>query len=66
MNVCRSEFLAKIERRVKEYKIEHINEPRAGKHLLVLDIDYTLFGKTDALTCGLRCHVLVFMLLESH
>ena len=41
----REDYLAKIERRVKEYKIEHINEPREGKHLLVLDIDYTLFGK---------------------
>lgn len=36
-------YLAKIRRRVKEYKIEMINEPRPGKKLLVLDIDYTLF-----------------------
>ena len=42
----REEFLQKIERRVKEYKIEVINEPRPGKKLLVLDVDYTLFGKT--------------------
>ena len=41
----REEFLQKIERRVKEYKIEVINEPRPGKKLLVLDVDYTLFGK---------------------
>ncbi|CAG2191566.1 UBLCP1 [Mytilus edulis] len=39
----REEYLAKIERRVKDYKIEFMNEPRAGKKLLVLDIDYTLF-----------------------
>lgn len=41
----REEYLTKIERRVKDYKIETINEPREGKHLLVLDIDYTLFGE---------------------
>ncbi len=40
----REEFLAKVERRVKEYKIKILNEPRNGKKLLVLDIDYTLFG----------------------
>ena len=37
--------MAKISRRIKGYKIEIINEPRPGKKLLVLDIDYTLFGK---------------------
>lgn len=36
-------YLAKIERRVKEYTITVLNEPRPGKKLLVLDIDYTLF-----------------------
>lgn len=40
---CREEFLAKIEKRIKEYKIETINPPRPQKKLLVLDIDYTLF-----------------------
>ncbi|KAJ6222405.1 hypothetical protein RDWZM_000950 [Blomia tropicalis] len=39
----REEYLAKIERRVKEYKVTVFNEPREGKKLLVLDIDYTLF-----------------------
>ncbi|RUS83294.1 hypothetical protein EGW08_008916, partial [Elysia chlorotica] len=39
----REEFLAKIERRVKTYKINTLNECRPGKKLLVLDIDYTLF-----------------------
>lgn len=38
-----SENLAKIERRIKEYKVHILNPPRAGKKLLVLDIDYTLF-----------------------
>lgn len=41
---AREEYLAKIERRIKEYKISVLNEPREGKKLLVLDIDYTLFG----------------------
>ena len=41
----RDEYLAKIARRVKEYKINVLNEPRPGKKLLVLDVDYTLFGK---------------------
>ena len=41
----REEYLAKIERRIKDYKIDVINEPRPGKKLLVLDVDYTLFGK---------------------
>ncbi|XP_071948602.1 ubiquitin-like domain-containing CTD phosphatase 1 [Antedon mediterranea] len=39
----REEFLKKIERRIREYKIEEISPPRPGKKLLVLDIDYTLF-----------------------
>lgn len=38
-----SENLAKIERRIKEYKVQILNPPRPGKKLLVLDIDYTLF-----------------------
>ncbi|MCI4386314.1 hypothetical protein PGIGA_G00060920 [Pangasianodon gigas] len=41
----REENLAKIARRVKEYKVEELNPPREGKRLLVLDVDYTLFGK---------------------
>ena len=35
-----------MERRVREYKVDVLNEPREGKKLLVLDIDYTLFGET--------------------
>ncbi|KAK1159303.1 ubiquitin-like domain-containing CTD phosphatase 1 [Acipenser oxyrinchus oxyrinchus] len=41
----REENLAKIARRVKEYKVEVLNPPHEGKSLLVLDVDYTLFGK---------------------
>lgn len=39
----REEYLAKIEKRVRELKIDIMNPPRPGKKLLVLDIDYTLF-----------------------
>jgi ubiquitin-like domain-containing CTD phosphatase 1 len=38
-----SEYLAKIEKRVRDIKVDIINAPRPGKKLLVLDIDYTLF-----------------------
>lgn len=41
----REENLAKIARRVKDYKVEELNPPREGKRLLVLDVDYTLFGE---------------------
>ena len=41
----REEYLAKIEKRVKDLKVNVFNAPRDGKRLLVLDIDYTLFGK---------------------
>ncbi len=36
-------FLEKVERRVRDYTAKIFNEPREGKKLLVLDIDYTLF-----------------------
>ena len=36
-------FKKKVERRVKDYQVKVLNEPRKGKKLLVLDIDYTLF-----------------------
>ncbi|XP_054730380.1 ubiquitin-like domain-containing CTD phosphatase 1 [Anastrepha obliqua] len=36
-------YLEKVRRRVREYKIVEISPPREGRHLLVLDIDYTLF-----------------------
>lgn len=46
--VSREENLAKIARRVKDYKVEELNPPRDGKRLLVLDVDYTLFGESVA------------------
>ncbi|XP_022091896.1 ubiquitin-like domain-containing CTD phosphatase 1 [Acanthaster planci] len=39
----REEFLEKIQRRVRDYEIKVLNDPRPGKKLLVLDVDYTLF-----------------------
>jgi len=39
----REEHLAKIEKRVKNYQVKELNDPRPGKNLLVLDVDYTLF-----------------------
>lgn len=39
----REEYLSKIEKRVKDYKVDMLSEPREGKKLLVLDIDYTIF-----------------------
>lgn len=55
----REENLAKIARRVKDYKVEEMNPPRPGKRLLVLDVDYTLFGKSsihsDIISGDLRC-----------
>lgn len=45
-------YLAKINKRVKDYKINVLNEPRAGKKLLVLDIDYTLFDHRSVAETG--------------
>jgi len=42
---CREEYLAKIDKRIKTYDFKLLNEPRTDKLLLVLDIDYTLFGE---------------------
>lgn len=50
----REENLLKISRRVKEYKVEVLNPPREGKKLLVLDVDYTLFGES------VKVHSVVF------
>ncbi|KAJ2940067.1 hypothetical protein O0L34_g14102 [Tuta absoluta] len=45
-------YLAKINKRIKDYKINIINEPREGKKLLVLDIDYTLFDHRSVAETG--------------
>ncbi|KAK2572364.1 Ubiquitin-like domain-containing CTD phosphatase 1 [Acropora cervicornis] len=39
----KEENLAKINKRVSDYKVEIHNPPRSGKKLLVLDVDYTIF-----------------------
>ena len=48
----REEYLNKIERRVQDYEIKVLNEPREGKKLLVLDIDYTLFDHRSVAETG--------------
>lgn len=45
-------YLAKINKRVRDYKITILNEPREGKKLLVLDIDYTLFDHRSVAETG--------------
>ena len=39
----RKEHLAKIDKRIQNYEVKKLNDPRPGKKLLVLDVDYTLF-----------------------
>lgn len=36
-------YQKKVQRRIKDYQVKVLNEPRKGKKLLVLDVDYTLF-----------------------
>ncbi|CAH1155357.1 unnamed protein product [Phaedon cochleariae] len=45
-------YLAKVEKRINEYKINILNEFRPDKKLLVLDIDYTLFDHRSAAETG--------------
>lgn len=48
----REEYLNKVENRVKSYEVKILNEPREGKKLLVLDIDYTLFDHKSTAETG--------------
>lgn len=50
----KEEYLAKIEKRVREYEVKVISEKREGKKLLVLDIDYTLFDHRSTAETGLE------------
>lgn len=45
-------YLAKIAKRIKDYRIKMLSEPRPGKKLLVLDIDYTLFDHRSSAETG--------------
>lgn len=36
-------YLAKVQKRIKDYEVKMLSSPRDDKKLLVLDIDYTLF-----------------------
>lgn len=47
-------YLAKIQKRIKEYDVKILNDPRPGKKLLVLDIDYTLFDHRSAAETGVE------------
>ncbi|CAH8523116.1 unnamed protein product [Dicrocoelium dendriticum] len=38
------ENLEKVKRRIKAYQPRKLCDPRPGKRLLVLDVDYTIFG----------------------
>lgn len=58
--VCFQVYLQKIEKRIKEYKINILNAPRHNKHLLVLDIDYTLFDHRSAAETGEDPHSSLF------
>jgi len=48
----REEYLQKVANRVKSYEVKILNEPREGKKLLVLDIDYTLFDHRSTAETG--------------
>ncbi|KAJ8928151.1 hypothetical protein NQ314_019331 [Rhamnusium bicolor] len=45
-------YLAKIEKRIKDYEIKILNDLRPDKKLLVLDIDYTLFDHRSTAQTG--------------
>lgn len=45
-------YLAKINKRIREYEVKELNPPREGKKLLVLDIDYTLFDHRSSAETG--------------
>ena len=48
----REEVRTKLERRIQTYQGKILNEPRPGKKLLVLDIDYTLFDHRSSAETG--------------
>ena len=48
----RDEYLQKVAKRVKDYEVKVLNQPREGKKLLVLDIDYTLFDHRSVAETG--------------
>lgn len=50
----RDEYLAKIKKRVDNYNFNILNEPRPGKKLLVLDVDYTLFDHRSVAEKGIE------------
>ena len=62
----REDYLEKIQKRIRDYKIDIINEPRPDKKLLVLDIDYTLFGECSLIwtfRISISSHIEHFLIL---
>ncbi|XP_075214018.1 ubiquitin-like domain-containing C-terminal domain phosphatase 1 [Lycorma delicatula] len=49
---CKDVYLAKIDKRIRDYNIKMLSQPRPGKKLLVLDIDYTLFDHRSTAQTG--------------
>ncbi|XP_055378460.1 ubiquitin-like domain-containing CTD phosphatase 1 [Condylostylus longicornis] len=45
-------YLNKVQKRIKDYVIKEITPPRKNRHLLVLDIDYTLFDHRSTAETG--------------
>lgn len=45
-------YLAKVNKRIRDYAIKELNAPRPDKKLLVLDIDYTLFDHRSVAETG--------------
>lgn len=45
-------YLAKVNKRVRDYTITELNPPRENKRLLVLDIDYTLYDHRSTAQTG--------------
>lgn len=45
-------YLSKVQKRIRDYEIKMLNDPRPGKNLLVLDIDYTLFDHRSVAETG--------------
>ncbi|XP_041441478.1 ubiquitin-like domain-containing CTD phosphatase 1 [Xenopus laevis] len=56
VEVKTEENVAKISCCVKDYKVEVLNPPREGNKLLIMDVDYTLFGKFTFVLSKLNLH----------
>lgn len=64
--IYREEYLAKIKRRVEMYKVEEVNPPREDKRLLVLDIDYTIFGIINFSFLSHFCIIFIYSVIKPY